>query len=84
MPLIPRSSYYDAHSRQSEALLRARRPYLVRNIFTGLGIVAFTVGVYTYTIKSVGSDDFDDVVPMKPAQPATAPNAGAVQTVGRT
>jgi hypothetical protein len=44
---IPKSSYYDAHYRQSASLLRARQPYLVKNIFTGLGIFAFTVGVCT-------------------------------------
>lgn len=31
--------------RQSPALIRARRPYLVKNTVLGLGITAFAVGV---------------------------------------
>ena len=42
---LPRSSYYDKHYRQTASLIRARQPYLVKNIFTGLGLLAFTVGV---------------------------------------
>jgi cytochrome c oxidase assembly factor 3 len=74
---IPRSSYYDKHYRQSEALIRARRPFLVRNILTGVGIFSFAIGVCKYvvvlmeysangdtdafTIKAVAQDDFEDV-----------------------
>ncbi len=39
------SSYYDRRQRQSAALVRARRPYLVKNALLGLGIAAFAVGV---------------------------------------
>lgn len=53
---IPRSTYYDKHYRQSAALIRARRPYLVRNIFTGLGLCGFVIGVckslYSLWIRS--------------------------------
>lgn len=42
---IPRSSYYDKHYRQSAALIRARQPYLVRNIVTGTAIFAFAISV---------------------------------------
>ncbi|KAI9788446.1 MAG: hypothetical protein M1816_006882 [Peltula sp. TS41687] len=42
---IPRSSYYDKDYKQSAALIRARRPYLVKNALTGMGIFAFTIGV---------------------------------------
>ena len=42
---LPRSTYYDKHYRQTAALIRARQPYLVRNIFTGFGIFAFVIGV---------------------------------------
>ena len=45
MPLLPRSTYYDKHYRQTAALIRARQPYLVKNIFTGLSIFAFTIAV---------------------------------------
>ncbi|KAI9869011.1 MAG: hypothetical protein M1813_002834 [Trichoglossum hirsutum] len=62
MPLVPRSSYYDNHYRQSAALLRARRPYLIKNAVTGLVIFSFAVGVYAFTIKAVSQDDFEDVI----------------------
>jgi len=55
------SSYYDRHQRQSPALIRARRPYLVRNAVTGIGITAFAVAIYAYTIAAIGQDDFKDV-----------------------
>jgi hypothetical protein len=42
---IPRSSYYDKHYKQSAALMRARRPYLVPNLITGAAIFGFAIGV---------------------------------------
>lgn len=45
IPRIPRSSYYDKNYKQSAALIRARRPYLIRNSLTGLGLFAFCMGV---------------------------------------
>ncbi|KAI5809612.1 hypothetical protein DFH27DRAFT_477098, partial [Peziza echinospora] len=69
---IPRSSYYEKDYRQGKALLRARRPYIVKNLLTGIAIVAFTAGVYVYTIRSVSQDDFEDVpVPRGPKQQPT-------------
>ncbi|KAI1108861.1 hypothetical protein F5Y14DRAFT_456583 [Nemania sp. NC0429] len=63
------SSYYDRSRRQSPALIRARKPYLVKNAVVGSVIAAFAVGVYVYTIRAIGQDDFDDVkVPDTPAQ----------------
>ncbi|KAH8701084.1 hypothetical protein BGW36DRAFT_375548 [Talaromyces proteolyticus] len=56
------SSYYGKDYRAGAALLRARRPYLVRNALTGLGLCVFTVGVYAFTIRAVGQEDFSDVV----------------------
>ncbi|KAL9100604.1 MAG: hypothetical protein Q9163_004041 [Psora crenata] len=74
---LPRSSYYDKHYRQTAALIRARQPYLVRNIFTGLGLFAFTIGVYSWTINAVAQDDFSDiVVPDAPPQAARTPHVG--------
>ncbi|KAH9887861.1 hypothetical protein F4778DRAFT_786228 [Xylariomycetidae sp. FL2044] len=65
------SSYYDRWNRQSPALIRARRPYLVKNAVLGAGISAFAIGIYVYTIKAIGQDEFEDVkVPDAPAQPA--------------
>jgi hypothetical protein len=42
---IPRSSYYDKNYKQSAALIRARRPYLIKNTLTGLGLFALCMGV---------------------------------------
>jgi cytochrome c oxidase assembly factor 3 len=49
---IPRSSYYDKHYKQSAALIRARRPYLIKNSLTGLGLFAFCIGVCKFGIKA--------------------------------
>ncbi|RFU34350.1 hypothetical protein B7463_g1979, partial [Scytalidium lignicola] len=69
MPIIPRSSYYDKNYKQSPALIRARRPYLVKNALTGVGIFAFAIGVYSYTMSAVSQDEFEDVqVPPAPAK----------------
>ncbi|CAF9920120.1 hypothetical protein IMSHALPRED_004820 [Imshaugia aleurites] len=82
MAILPRSSYYDKHYRQSPALIRARQPYLVRNIFTGLGLCAFTIGVYSWTINAVAQDDFSDVpIPDAPAQPPHSPHTGVEKSV---
>jgi len=78
MAVIPRSSYYDKHYKQSAALIRARRPYLVRNALTGLGMFGFCIGVYAFTIKAVAQDDFEDV--QVPDAPTQSPRAGASTT----
>ncbi|KAJ5975270.1 hypothetical protein N7481_008977 [Penicillium waksmanii] len=62
------STYYGKDYRAGAALLRARRPFLVKNALTGFGLFAFTIGVYAYTIKAVGQEEFSDVkVPEIPA-----------------
>ncbi|KAI5309497.1 hypothetical protein KEM55_003119 [Ascosphaera atra] len=54
-----RSSYYTKDYRAGPALLRARRPYLVKNAVTD-----------AFTINSVGQDDFSDVkIPETPQVP---------------
>ncbi|KAK4153299.1 hypothetical protein C8A00DRAFT_33994 [Chaetomidium leptoderma] len=67
---LQRSTYYDSRSRQSPALLRARRPYLVKNAIAGVAISAFAIGIYAYTLHAIGQDEFEDVkvpdVPVKP------------------
>ncbi|KAK3903770.1 hypothetical protein C8A05DRAFT_32471 [Staphylotrichum tortipilum] len=69
---LPRSTYYDSRLRQSPALIRARRPYLFKNAGVGLGLTLFVIGVYTYTIRAVGQDEFEDVkVPDAPIKPAS-------------
>jgi len=74
MPL-PKSSYYDKNYYQTAALIRARRPYLIKNAVTGLGLFAFTAGVYVWTIRAVSQDEFEDV--QVPKGPAQTPRAGA-------
>ncbi|KAL1967116.1 hypothetical protein VTN77DRAFT_3407 [Rasamsonia byssochlamydoides] len=64
------SSYYGKDYRAGAALIRARRPYLFKNAVTGLGLCAFCIGVYAYTIRAVGQEDFSDIkVPEAPAAP---------------
>jgi cytochrome c oxidase assembly factor 3, fungi type len=71
------SSYYDRRLRQGPALIRARKPYLVKNAVLGLGLWTLVGGVCTspstrlydrltnladwYTLKAVGQDEFEDV-----------------------
>ncbi|KAI6246933.1 Cytochrome c oxidase assembly factor 3, mitochondrial [Erysiphe necator] len=61
MPLIPKSSYYDKNYRQSPALIRARRPFLLKNAITGLALMAFVTSIYSWTIRAVSQDEFEDV-----------------------
>jgi len=80
---IPKSTYYDARYRQTAALIRARQPYLIKNIITGVSLFAFTIGVYSFTFYAVGQDDFSDVkVPDAPRLPAHAPMASMVKAAG--
>ncbi|KAJ5491499.1 hypothetical protein N7539_003066 [Penicillium diatomitis] len=63
------STYYGKDYRAGAALLRARRPYLVKNAVTGFGLFAFAIAVYSYTIRAVGQEDFSDVkVPDTPVK----------------
>jgi len=61
-PRASQRTYYDADYRQGQSLIRARRPFLIKNALTGLAILGFTASVYIYTIKAVAQDDFDDVL----------------------
>ncbi|KAL9022647.1 MAG: hypothetical protein Q9185_000225 [Variospora sp. 1 TL-2023] len=80
MPLIPRSSYYTKDYRQAAALIRARQPFLIKNIFAGLGITTFVISVYAFTIKAIAQDDFSDVqIPDAPEQPPHTPHTGALK-----
>ncbi|KAL1627006.1 hypothetical protein SLS54_002545 [Diplodia seriata] len=88
---IPRSSYYDKNYRQAPALIRARQPYLVKNIVTGAAIFSFAIGVCklrhellhalplmsedAFTIRAVAQDEFEDV--KVPDHPARPPHASA-------
>ncbi|KXJ92021.1 hypothetical protein Micbo1qcDRAFT_233357 [Microdochium bolleyi] len=55
------SSYYDSKLRQSPALIRARRPYLFKNVMVGVATAGLAASVYIYTLNAVGQDEFDDV-----------------------
>ncbi|OCT49285.1 hypothetical protein CLCR_11323 [Cladophialophora carrionii] len=68
--LLKRSSYYNPDYRTGAALLRARRPYLVKNTLTGIAIFGFAIGVFSFTLKAVGQETFDDVI--VPSEPQTA------------
>ncbi|KXH60950.1 hypothetical protein CSAL01_08765 [Colletotrichum salicis] len=64
MAIPQKSSYYDRNLRQGPALIRARKPYLTKNLAVGAGLWCF-VGA------AVGQDEFEDVkVPDAPRQPA--------------
>jgi cytochrome c oxidase assembly factor 3 len=45
----------------SAGLTRAREPYRVKNVLTGLAIGSFVVGVWLYSMSAVKQDNFDDV-----------------------
>jgi cytochrome c oxidase assembly factor 3 len=45
----------------SIGLKRAREPYRVKNMLTGLAIGSFVVGVWLYSMSAVKQDNFDDV-----------------------
>ncbi|KAM0718496.1 hypothetical protein Q7P37_005566 [Cladosporium fusiforme] len=84
MPLgrMPQSSYYDKQNRPTAALYRARQPYLVKNVVTGLVLLGFVGGVYTYTLKAIGQDDFSDVpIPDAPIQTGATVGSAPTTTV---
>ena len=45
----------------SPGLKRAREPFRIRNAVVGVGLFAFAVGVWAYSISAVKQDVFDDV-----------------------
>lgn len=45
----------------SPGLKRAREPFVIRNAVVGVGLFAFAVGVWAYSISAVKQDVFDDV-----------------------
>ncbi|WVQ82843.1 hypothetical protein IAT38_004978 [Cryptococcus sp. DSM 104549] len=50
----------------SPSLIRARQPFLFTNRLIGGTIIAFVIGVYTYSISAVKQDDFSDVEDLLP------------------
>lgn len=45
----------------SAGLMRARKPYWVKNTLTGLAIGSFVVGIWLYSMSAVKQDNFADV-----------------------
>lgn len=45
----------------SAGLMRAREPYRMKNVFTGLAIGSFVVGIWLYSMTAVKQDNFADV-----------------------
>ncbi|KAF1992056.1 hypothetical protein K402DRAFT_416539 [Aulographum hederae CBS 113979] len=81
---IPKSTYYNNRYRQGPALIRARQPFLIKNILTGTAIFSFAIGVYVFTLKAVSQDDFDDLpMPPPPAQTATTATPAPAQQAGK-
>ncbi|EXJ88387.1 hypothetical protein A1O1_05317, partial [Capronia coronata CBS 617.96] len=80
---LKRSSYYNTDYRSGAALNRARRPYLFKNLITGACIFGFAIGVFAFTLRAVGQENFDDViVPDAPAQSAQPPKTPTAQANG--
>ncbi|EEQ84813.1 uncharacterized protein BDCG_08082 [Blastomyces dermatitidis ER-3] len=73
---IFKSSYYDKDYRAGAALIRARRPYLIKNAVTGLALFGLCIGVYAFTINAVGQDDFSDVQIPEKKKASPAPSQG--------
>ena len=42
----------------SESLKRARKPFIWKNRFVGLGLMCFSIGIFAYSISAVQQDDF--------------------------
>ncbi|CAG9938191.1 hypothetical protein V2G26_014346 [Clonostachys chloroleuca] len=73
MAANPHGTYYDRQYRQGPSLLRARKPYLAKNAATGIGLTMIVAGIYAYTLRQVGQDDFEDVkVPDVPRAPSSS------------
>ncbi|KAJ9500518.1 hypothetical protein LTR99_000559 [Exophiala xenobiotica] len=53
--ILKRSSYYNPDYRTGAALNRARRPYLFKNMVTGVAIFSFAIGVCTQALRTLFS-----------------------------
>jgi hypothetical protein len=42
---VDRSTYYDSKKRMNASLIRARKPYLWKNFFTGIALSGIAVGI---------------------------------------
>ncbi|CAH1760952.1 8394_t:CDS:2 [Entrophospora sp. SA101] len=64
----PLSKYQTSKLTYTPAFQRARKPFIVRNILTGIILVGFVGAVYSYTMFAIKQDDFSDVpIPTPPS-----------------
>ncbi|KAG5356420.1 Cytochrome c oxidase assembly factor 3 [Yarrowia sp. B02] len=69
LKVFRKGKYIDPKTFQmSPALIRARRPFFVRNMLALAGLTGFVAGIYGYTMYSLRTDDFSDV-PIPPLDP---------------
>lgn len=69
--MLNNNGYYEPHTyRMSPALLRARRPYFVKNMIGLVILVTIPIGIFTYTYNFLNQDDFDDI-PIPPLDEET-------------
>ncbi len=45
---VDRSTYYDSKKRMTASLIRARKPYLWRNFFTGIALSGIAAGICSF------------------------------------
>ncbi|KAL8694573.1 MAG: hypothetical protein Q9224_003546 [Gallowayella concinna] len=77
---IIRSTYWTKDNKKGAALIRARQPYLVKNIVTGIALTTIVISIYAYTIKVISQDDFSDVqIPDAHEQPPHTPHTGTAR-----
>ncbi|PKI85233.1 hypothetical protein MVES1_000843 [Malassezia vespertilionis] len=55
------STYHPHGYGNSAGYIRARKPYVVKNVVGALILAAFVTGVYAYSIVMVEQDDFSDI-----------------------
>ncbi|KAI0700621.1 hypothetical protein BC835DRAFT_1266066 [Cytidiella melzeri] len=76
------ASYRPHSSQMSPGLKRARQPFLLRNVLTGLVLASFTVGVWAYSIGAVKQEDFTDIDEEAKALRQSAKTESTQKTVG--
>ncbi|KAL8678569.1 MAG: hypothetical protein Q9186_005072 [Xanthomendoza sp. 1 TL-2023] len=80
MGLLQGSTYWTKDNKKGAALIRARQPYLVKNIVTGIALTTIVISIYAYTIKVISQDDFSDVqIPDAHEQPPHTPHTGTAR-----
>lgn len=56
-----RGKYRNADGTMTAAAIRARRPFLARNLMLGAGLASFAGFCYWWTYRALTPDDFGDV-----------------------